>query len=63
MLQTPKLSAKKVADQQDGTWTPSTEDRGLLINIDNTTKKEYGSLAIPYTGYTLNPGGLQFQQR
>ncbi|MCX4340444.1 MAG: glycosyl hydrolase 53 family protein [Lachnospiraceae bacterium] len=55
MLQTPKLSAKKVADQQDGTWTPSTEDSGPLINLDNTAKKEYGSLAIPYTGYTLNP--------
>lgn len=55
VLQKPKLSAKKVADQQDGTWTPSTEDSGPLINLDNTAKKEYGSLAIPYTGYTLNP--------
>lgn len=55
VLQKPKLSAKKVADQQDGTWTPSAEDSGKLINSDNTAKKEYGSLAIPYTGYAPNP--------
>lgn len=54
VLQIPKLSAKKAADQQDGTWTPSTEPTGL-INLDNTTGTEYGTLAIPYTGYALNP--------
>lgn len=54
-LQIPKLSAKKAADQQDGTWKPSTEDSGVLINLDNTTRTEYGFLAIPYTGYALNP--------
>lgn len=55
VLQTPRLSAKKVADRQDGTWTPSAENSGVLINTDNTAKTEYGSLTIPYTGYTLNP--------
>lgn len=55
MLQIPKLSAKKVADTQDGTWMPSTENSGLLINTDNKSKIEYGSLSIPYTGYALTP--------
>lgn len=55
MLQIPKLSAKKVADTQDGTWMPSTENSGLLINTDNKSKIEYGSLSIPYTGYELTP--------
>ena len=54
-LQTIRMSAKNIAAKQDGTWTPSSEDGGLLINIDHTTGTEYGSLAIPYTGYTLNP--------
>ncbi|MBD5476289.1 MAG: hypothetical protein HDR17_10005, partial [Lachnospiraceae bacterium] len=51
-LQTPKLSVKNVVAKQDGKWTPSTEDSGLLINSDTT---EYGSLEIPYTGYAPNP--------
>lgn len=53
VLQTPKLSAKNVAEKQDGVWMSSTE--GMLINIDNTAATEYGTLAIPYTGYAPNP--------
>lgn len=54
-LQPVKMSKKTIETKQDGVWTPSTENSGLLINSDNTTKTEYGSLAIPYTGYTLDP--------
>ncbi len=55
-LQTPKLSAKNVAEKQDGIWTPSIEaTEGMLINMDNTARTEYGTLAIPYTGYAPNP--------
>ena len=49
------LSVKNIEAKQDGTWTPSTENSGLLINTDITGKTEYGSLAIPYTGYALSP--------
>lgn len=54
-LQTPKLSVKNVVAKQDGKWTPSTEDSGLLIDSDTKDKTEYGSLEIPYTGYAPNP--------
>lgn len=50
-----KMSKKTIETKQDGVWTPSSENSGVLINSDNTTKTEYGSLAIPYTGYTLDP--------
>ncbi len=50
-----KLSKKNIEAKQDGTWTSSEADSGLLINTDNTGKTEYGSLAIPYTGYELSP--------
>ncbi|MDE5717470.1 MAG: hypothetical protein K2I53_07635, partial [Lachnospiraceae bacterium] len=50
-----RLAAMNIDAKQDGTWTPSAENSGLLINTDITGKTEYGSLGIPYTGYTLNP--------
>lgn len=50
-----KLSRKNIEAKQDGTWTSSEADSGLLINTDNTVKTEYGSLAIPYTGYEMSP--------
>ncbi|MDE6603954.1 MAG: glycosyl hydrolase 53 family protein [Lachnospiraceae bacterium] len=49
------LSAKNVNAKQDGIWTASAENSGLLINTDSVGKTEYGSLAIPYTGYALSP--------
>ncbi|MCM1268075.1 MAG: glycosyl hydrolase 53 family protein [Bacteroidales bacterium] len=64
-LQIPKLSAKSVYEKQDGVWTPVTppeddpEWTGSLINADITEKTDYGTLAIPYTGYAPNPE-LQF---
>ena len=50
-----KLSKKNIEAKQDGTWEPLEADSGLLINTDTTGKTEYGSLAIPYTGYELSP--------
>lgn len=51
-----KLSAKNIAAKQDGTWTPAPEGaEAILLNTDNKEKPEHGSLAIPYTGQTLNP--------
>lgn len=49
------LSEKNIVAKQDGIWTVSSENSGQLINTDNTRKTEYGSLTIPYTGYTLSP--------
>lgn len=50
-----KLSRKNIEAKQDGTWEPLESDSGLLINTDTAGKTEYGSLAIPYTGYELSP--------
>lgn len=56
-LQSIKLSAKSMAAKYDSTWTrlEGTDVESILINSDNTAEMEYGSLAIPYTGNTLNP--------
>lgn len=56
-LQKIKLSAKSMAAKHDSTWTrfEGTDLEAMLVNSDNTAETEFGSLAIPYTGNTLNP--------
>ena len=52
VFESANLSEKNIVAKQDGTWTPSGEGSGLLFDTD---MNQYGTLAIPYTGYTLSP--------
>lgn len=60
VLQPVKFSKKIIEAKQDGTWEPDNtltdgqKEQAVLINTDSETEK-YGALAIPYTGYALNP--------
>lgn len=59
-LQPIEVSVKKVGETQDAVWTPvkepTEEEKAgkMLVNTDSEDEK-FGSLAIPYTGYTLRP--------
>ena len=57
IVKTVKLSEAKIKAQEDGEWNPISydeeSDRVWLVNTDD--KEEYGELAIPYTGYNVNP--------
>ena len=58
---TVKLSREKIEDEQDGVWTPVTRDAEDADSIwlyntgKNAGENPYGSLTIPYTGYSVNP--------